>query len=94
MPIGKPRKVDGLIDFSSRNAIRLLLVSSMLGLQGDEASNKGPYEGWDDLKYLYEDIDEAVPDQPPTLPSDQGNGSDGFDLLREPNCDEDTCKFG
>jgi|GEM_PF-4270039 len=94
MPISKPQAVDRPSENSFRKAIRVVFACSMLGLQGDAATpHKDPYEGWDDLKYLYEDIN-AEPDPTPAPPAKEGDGSNGFDLLREPACDEDTCKLG
>lgn len=94
MAIGKPQVIDRPSENSFRKAVRVVLTCSILGLQQDVAAPyKDPYEGWDDLKYLYDDIN-AEPAPEPAPPAKEGDGSNGFDLFKEPACNEDTCKSG
>jgi hypothetical protein len=94
MPPNRPHETNEHSTCPFRRAVRLVLVSSLLGLQGGCIPNNDSYEEWDDLKYLYEDIKNPEPDEPPAAPAKENGGTDGFDLLKEPDCDYNTCKFG
>lgn len=72
---------------------RAALLFALMGVQGETASCKEPFDNWDNTDYLYQ---EMVPKEDPTpaTPNINRDDSGGFDYLREKECTEDTCKLG